>query len=698
MGVNESDLLGRWEGPAGGLPPWDQVTPCKLESAYVRAIELKRAEIEAIASRTDAPTFDNTIAALEDAGRPLNRVQVLLTTHAQTMATGEMAAAVRKLTPLAAQLEDEIAHNQRIFVRIRAVYHQRASSGLTAEQLRLVEVVHARALERGASLGESARARLAQINVSYAELFARFQQNLLVDEQQVCWIENETELRGLSASLRAQLARAAGELGRRGSWAVRNMRALVWPLLEQSEDRALRERVWRMWMTRGDHPGEHDNKPLVAQILALRGEKARIFGAPSFAHHAITNRMVSSPQAALALLESTWRRVLDATRTQIAAYQAVADEEGAEFELAPWDRLHYAQKHRRTRLNFDLDEIRPYLSLDNVLQALFWSAQRLYGVTFREITASVSRIDPRVRVFEMARAAETAGVLYFDLFARAGKGHGSYQAQWRSYENFRAPLVPISCIFSNLPAAPPAEPTLLPWEYANVLFHEFGHALHMLENRTSYPSLGSMNVAWDFVELPSLLHERWLADRELLDRFARHHQTGARLPAHLLDGLEKARQYERIFSVDLGYLGSAIVDMKLHLLADGRAADAFDVAALERDILAELEMPAVWDLTMRIPHSWHAMSSHYAASLYVYLWADVMAADAAEAFLTTANGLYDQDTARRWLDTVLSVGTRVPAEMAFRAFRGRDPDPEALFRRFGLHQNLTAMPAVKVLP
>jgi peptidyl-dipeptidase Dcp len=681
-------LLAPWPTPhprlahLGGLPPWRDVNPAALEEAHRIAIERKRADVRAIATNGELPSFANTIEALEDAGRELRRVRTLLNVWSQTMAVGDMPAVTQRLAPLASALEDEIAHDPALFARIEAVHGRRGALG--EQQRRLVELVHERFLRRGAGLQPQARERLAQIHARLALLFAQFIRNLQVDEREVVWVEHEADLAGASELLRRQLRQAATELGRPEAWAVRNMRALVWPLLTQCANRALRERVWRMWTSRGDHAGEHDNKPVVAETLALRGEKARLLGYPSYAHFATAPRMARTPQAALTMLERTWAPVLARTKEQIAAFQAVADAEGADFELRPWDRLYYAQRYRQARFGFDTEALHPYLKLDAMLQAMCWSAGRLHDLTFEDITPLVPRIDDTVQVFEVRRGGAPLGVLYVDLFARPGKGHGSYQQEWRSAETFRGRVLPISCITSNLPRPAAGEPTLLAWEYANVFFHEFGHALHMLANATAYPSLGPMHVAWDFVELPSLLNERWLAERELLERFARHHVTREPVPPSLLDALQAALQFDRIFSVNLDYLGGALSEMKLHLLADGTPGRVFDVVKLEDELLASLGMPAAWDLVMRIPHSHHAMTEAYAAGLYVYLWADVMAADAAEAFEQAPGGWYDAEVARRWRENILSVGTSVPADEAYRRFRGRDPDPDALMRRFGL--------------
>lgn len=675
-------LLEPWSGPCGGLPPFDKVTPPALEAAFRAAIDLKRTELRAITDTPQPATFANTIEALEDSGRALARLQTLLTVYAQTMATGAMPAVHQRLAPLASVLDDEFAQDGKLFGRVDAVFRNRC--GLDATQRRLVELIHDRLLRRGAALLPPARARLAQINARYAELFARFATNLQADEKQVVWIETEAELAELPDNLRKTMRQAAVELGRPDAWAVRNMRAMVWPLLTQSTCRELREQAWRLWTNRGDNPGEHDNNPVIREILALRGEKARLLGYASFAHLATADRMARTPEAALAMMERTWGPVLEVSKQQIAQYQAIADAEGAGITLAPWDRLHYAEKFRQARFGFDNEALRPYLCLDAMLQAMFWAAGRLYGISFHELPADVPRLDDTVRAYELRREGEAAGVLYIDLFARPGKGHGSYQMQWRSAESFRGRVLPISCITSNLPKPEPAEPTLLAWEYANVFFHEFGHALHMLDNGTAYPSLGSMHVAWDFVELPSLLNERWFSEPELLARFARHYQTGEALTQTMQGALHAALKHDRVFSVNLDYLAGAITDMRMHLLADGNSGRELDPVTIEHQTLAELGMPAAWDLVMRMPHCWHSWSEHYAAGMYVYIWAEVMAADAAEAFAQAPGGWYDRDTARRWHDTVLSVGTGVPADDAFRNFRGRDPDPDALMRRFGL--------------
>jgi peptidyl-dipeptidase Dcp len=667
----------------GGLPPYDHATPAAFEQALPVAIERKRRAVRAIADNAEASTFENTVAALEDCGRGLRELQALYTAVASTASVGEMPSVAQRLAPLVPALEVEIAHDPTLFARIDAVWRARHASGLDTEQIRLVEVVRERMVHAGAALAPGAKTRLKSINARLAVLSSRFNQNMIAEQAaQAVWLESEDDLAGLSESQRQGAAAAAKALGREGAWAIPSQRPAVWPFLIHSTRRDLRERVWRMWNDRCDNDGPHDNKPVIAEILRLRGERARLLGHASHAHWVLALRMARTPETAMAVMRRTWDAVLTATRRQIAEYQSIADAEGAGLRLAPWDRLHYAEKLRRQRFDLDGELVKQYLPLERMLDAMFWAAQRVHGLSFEE-RHDAPRLHPSIRVFEVRRGDEPVGVLYVDLFHRPGKAHGSHQHQMRSAESFRGRVLPISNMVSGLPPPAQGEPVLLPWEYANVLFHEFGHSLHMLLNCARYPSLGSLQVAWDLVELPSLLNEYWLRDHELLARFARHHASGEPMPPGLIERLEAGLRYDRIFSVNLDYLGGAIVDMKLHLMADGSGRE-IDAVAVERETLAELGMPEAWDLIMRVTSSFHGFVGGYDAGLYSYLWSDLMAADAAEAFRESPGGLYDVKTAQAWRDTVLTVGHTVPADEAYRRFRGRDPDPDALMRRFGL--------------
>ncbi|MFN9108275.1 MAG: M3 family metallopeptidase [Betaproteobacteria bacterium] len=676
-------LLAPWPGPCGGLPPFEHATPEALAQALPLAVEAKRRAVRNIADNPEPPAFDNTVAALEDSARSLRDLHAVFAAVSTTAQVGAMPEVAQRLAALVPALELELAHDGALFSRIDAVWQTRESSGLDAQQIRLVEVLRARMVRAGAALGGADQARLQAIDARLATLSARFNQNLLAEQEtQVVWLAAESDLDGLPPARREAAAAAARARGRAGAWAILNQRPAVWPFLTHARRRDLRETVWRMWSSRGSHPGAHDNRPLIAEILRLRGERARLLGSPSHAHWVLADRMAGTPETALAMLMRAWDAALAATRRQIADYQAIADAEGADFALAPWDRLHYAEKLRQQRFAVDGEQISRYLSADRMLEAMFWAAGRLHGLGFSELTG-VPVLHPSVRVFEVRRDAEAIGVLYVDLYQRPGKMHGSHQHRLRAAERFRGRVLPIASIVSGVPVPPAGTPALLPWEYANVLFHEFGHALHMLLDGARYPSLGSLNVAWDMVELPSLLNEYWLRDRELLHRFARHHETGAPMPQALIERLEAALAYDRIFSVNLDYLGAAIVDIKLHLLADG-SGGPIDALAVEQRTLQELGMPACWDLVLGVTHSVHSFAGSYDAGLYAYLWSDAMAAEVATRFANAPGGLYDRETAQAWREQILAVGHQRPARDAFRALLGHDPDLGALLRRFAL--------------
>ena len=687
LSLQAQALLAPWAGPHGGLPPLAPCNPVAIEEALLAALAMKRAEVEAIAANTAPPSFENTAEALEDCGRPLARVLCVYRVHVGSLSLGDMPAVAQRMAPLLAAQEDELAHDERLYARLDSVWRSRDLAGLHPEQQRLLQVLLARMQRRGAALAPAAKARVAQIQARLAQLSARYDQNLIQEsDTQAVFMADAADLDGLPQAARQAAAAAAAAKGRPGQWAIPNARGAVWPFLQLATRRDLREQVWRMWTTRGDNTGAFDNKPLAAEILSLRGERARLMGAPTYAHFALADRMVRTPQAAMALLQRTWHSVRPAAQAQLADYQALADKDaggtGAGAQLAPWDRQFYAERLRRERFGLDGDAVKAHLPLDAVLQAMFWAAGRVHGLNFKPVD-DAPLIHPSVHVYEVSRGMETVGVLYFDLFHRAGKSHGSYQTQYREAEHFRGHVLPISAICSTFQAPPEGQPALLPWEYANVFFHEFGHALHMLHCTSAYASLGSQHVAWDFVELPALINERWLRDRELLARFARHHVTGDPMPDELIDRIEQGLKYDRIFSLNPDYLLPAIVDLRLHLLAEG-SGQPIDAVQVENDTQAELGMPDAWDVIMRVTHNIHIFSGGYAAGLYAYLWADVMAADAVRTFEKSPGGLYDAATSKAWIDKVLSVGHRVPADVAFWKFAGHDPDPAPLQQRFGL--------------
>ncbi|MEM9533073.1 MAG: M3 family metallopeptidase, partial [Pseudomonadota bacterium] len=628
------------------------------------------------------PTFANTVEALDRAGVALSRIQALQNIFLSTAADEAWGKVAGQTAPMAAALNSEIAHNAKLFERIEAVYQRLPASVPDEQAQRLVNVIRDRMLQQGAALSDQDKARLRALNAELATLRTTFARNANQDEAKlVVFVDSVDRLAGLPEPQVAAAKSAAEARDRPEAWAIPISRPSVWPLLTHGSDRDLREEVWRLWATRGGNDGELDNRPVTQQILKLRGEKAQLLGHRSFAHYQTSTRMAGTPETALTLMMSAWDRLLPVTQKDIENLTEIARSEGATFELAPWDRLYYAEKYRQQTFDLNARDVEPYLTMDNVLGAMLYTAEEVYGFSFRELD-DVPVVAPEIKVFEVSRAGEVSGVIYMDLYARPGKGPASWASQYRSASDLAGRSLPLVALHSAAQTPAGGGPALLPWERANVIFHEFGHTLQTLSNAAEYPSLGSLHAPWDFIEVPALLHERWLIDGGLLEKFARHHETGEPMPADLIARLKRSLNYDRVFSATLNFLGTAIVDMRLHLLADGRD---IDVVATEQSVLKELNIPAAVDLILYSPHAFHTFATEqYPAAVYTYLWSDVIAADIGEVFLDSPGGLYDKDLALTYRTQILDPGNAVDVADAVRAFLGRDPDPDALLKRFGL--------------
>jgi peptidyl-dipeptidase Dcp len=583
------------------------------------------------------------------------------------------------MAPKLAACADRIVQNSRLFARIDAVYRSPEFAALAPMEQRLVWVVHHRFVQAGATLEAAPKARVAAINRRLAVLYANFSQNLLADEAgNTLYLDSDVALAGLPPALRDSAAAAAAERGRPGCWAVSNTRSSVEPFLTYADRRDLRERVWRTFYGRGDGGGIHDNKKIIAEILALRAERALALGHPTHAHWRLEDSMAKTPENALALMLRVWRPAVARVREEVADMQRIADAEGAALKIAPWDYRYYAEKVRRARFDLDMNEVKQYLQLERLREGMFWVAGRIYGLAFTAVS-SLSGAHPDVRVWEVRdRAGRFAGLWYFDPYARTGKHSGAWESEYRVQESLDGPVAPLVSNNTNFVRADGASPVLISWDDAVTLFHEFGHALHALNSKVPYPTLAGTNVVRDFVELPSQLNENWLPTDEVLERFALHAVTGEPLPARLAARLKAAATFNQGFAT-VEYLAAALLDMRLHLCAVPPA----DPAAFERETLAELGMPDEIPMRHRTPQFAHIFASDaYSAGYYAYLWAQVLDRDAFEAFLE-AGGAYDAAVAARLHDTIVSVGNSVDPAEAYRKFRGRDPQIGALLRSRG---------------
>jgi peptidyl-dipeptidase Dcp len=677
--VSSNPLLAPWSGPYSGVPPFDRIEVAHFKPALEAAMAENLAEVDRIARDPAPPTFENTIAALERSGRTLARVSTAYGIWSSTMNSPDFQTVEREMNPRLAAFSDQITQNAPLFRRIEAVYNSPEKSKLTPEQQRLTWWYWNNFVRAGARLDAAAKARLSAINQELATLFTQFSQNVLADEtNQFVVIENEADLAGLPQSVRDAAAAAAKSKGLEGKWVITNTRSSVDPFLTYSDRRALREKAWRMFTTRGDLGNANDNNALIPRILALRAERARLLGYPTHAHWRVENSMAKTPERAMQLLEAVWKPAVARVREEVADMQAVADREGAGITIEPWDYRYYAEKVRKAKYDLDQNEVKEYMQLEKLREAMFWASGELFNFKFTPIS-NVPVYHPDVRVWEVTdrTSGQHVGLWYFDPYARPGKRSGAWMNTYRDQERFDRPVTTIVSNNSNFVKGNPGEPVLISWDDAETLFHEFGHALHGLNSNVNYPSLAGTAVARDYVEFPSQLLEHWLSTPEVLQKFALHYKTGEPIPQRLVDRLRAADNFNEGFDT-VEYLASAIVDMRMHLAGDQK----IDPREFERRVLTEIGMPREIVMRHRAPHFLHIFSSDsYSAGYYSYLWADVLTADAAEAF-TEGRGFYDPDVARR-LRQLLAAGNTVDPAEAYRQFRGRDPRIEALMRKRG---------------
>ena len=677
----DNPLLAPWSGPHGGVPPFDKIKVEQFEPAFEAAMAEQLAEIDAITAQTAPPDFANTLAALERAGRSMQRVSSVYGVWGSTLATPEFQAVERTMSPKLAAFRDKVTQNEKLFARVAAVYESRDAAGLTPEQKRLAWFVHNNFVRAGARLDAPSKARLSEINQRLAALYTQFGQNVLADEtDHLTLLESESDLAGLSESLRAAAAATAAERGHAGKWAIANTRSSMEPFLTFSTRRDLREKVWRTYYGRGDNGDAHDNNATITEILALRAERAKLLGYATHAHWRTENAMAKTPERAMQLLEAVWPPAVARVREEVAGMQALADAEGAKITIEPWDYRFYSEKVRKAKYDLDTDAVKPYLQLEKLREAMFWVAGELFGFAFAPVDG-LPLAHPDVRVWEVTRrdGGGHVGLWYFDPYARPGKRSGAWMNAYRVQERFDAEVTTIVSNNSNFVKGKAGEPILISWDDAETLFHEFGHALHGLSSNVSYPSLAGTAVARDYVEFPSQLLEHWLSTPQVLDRFALHVESGKPIPRELVEKIERASNFNQGFGTT-EYLASALVDMKLHLAG----ATKIDPDAFERETLAALGMPREIVMRHRTPQFTHVFSGDgYSAAYYSYLWADTLTADAAEAFEQAPGGLYDRATAKKLVEHVFSVGNTIDPADGYRAFRGRDAGIDALMRDRG---------------
>ena len=679
--MSSNPLLDTWATPYG-LPPFSLVRAEHFLPGFAEALSSHRSEIDALAAATDAPTFANTLVPFDRSGRLLARIRELFFNLAAAETSPDLQKVELQIAPKLAEHNSAIYMNAALFARISALHAQADSLALSHEQRRLLDRVHLDFVRAGVNLSDASKTRYAQVVARLAELTTQFSQNVLADEASYqLLLKNEADLVGLPAFLRDAAKEAAVARGIKDAHAITLSRSLLMPFLTFSERRDLREQALMAWRARGEHEGGSDNRPIAVEILKLRLEQANLHGYKTFADYALVDRMAGQPSAVLDLLGRVWEPAKKRAAAELDAIKATALATGNTHAIEHWDWRFYAEKVRQTRYQLDDAETKPYFELNAMIGAMFDCAGKLFGLSFDE-KIGVPMYHPDVRTFEVKNASGAlVGIFLSDNFARASKSGGAWMSAYRWQSRMGdAEVLPIIANHNNFAKAPAGEPTLLSLDDVRTLFHEFGHGLHGLLSKVTFERLSGTNVLQDYVELPSQLFEHWALESVVLDRHAKHYKTGAPIPLNLRERIEAARLFNKGYET-VQYTSSALVDMAAHALTD---YEGFDVVAFEKAELARLGMPAAIPMMHRLTHFRHLFAGDsYAAGYYVYMWAEVLDADAFDAFVE-AGDPFDAVTAERLHRYVYSAGNSIEPRDGYAAFRGRAAKVEPMLRKKGL--------------
>lgn len=676
----ENILLQEWEGPYGGVPAFDQLKVTDVKEAMLQGMEMKLQDIEAIANNTDAPTFENTMEEMERSGAALERAFSYYGILSGNMSSPEFRAIQTELAPLFSEHESKITQNEKLFKRIKAVYDASQENPLPADQQRVVDLTYTSFTMNGAELNAEKKTSYAAISKELSSLYTKFSNNVLHDEENYVTYLTEEQLGGLSEGFIKSAGRIATDKGQEGKYAITNSRSSMDPFLTYSTERELRKIVWTNYYSRGDNGDAYDNNELIAEILRLRKEKAATLGYKNYADWRLQDRMAKTPENAIGLMEAVWPAAIARVGEEVADMQAVVDANGENMTIEPWDYRFYAEKVRKVKYDLNSDEVKQYLQLDKLTEAMHYVAGRLFNYKFTPVPAeSVPVYQADVKVWEVTDliTGSNIGLWYLDPYAREGKRSGAWANTLRSHTTFDGKKNVLATNNSNFVKPAPGEALLVSWDDATTFFHEFGHALHFFSSNVKYPTLNS--GVRDYTEFQSQLLERWLSTDEVINTYLVHNETGEPIPSELVAKIKNAATFNQGFSTT-EYLASAIMDMKLHL-AD---PENINIDQFERETLAELNMPKELPMRHRTPHFGHVFSGEgYATAYYGYMWADVLTADAAEAFAEAPGGFYDEEMAAKLVEYLFAPRNSMDPAEAYKLFRGRDAKIEALMRDRG---------------
>ncbi|WP_179019319.1 M3 family metallopeptidase [Winogradskyella forsetii] len=678
--MSDNLLIQEWTGPYEGVPAFDKISVEAIKPAMEEAMKLNLAEIEEIANNPEPPTFENTIVALESAGKALDRVSAYYGVMGSNVSSPEFRDVQAELAPKLSDFRSQISQNEKLFQRIKAVYEASQKTPLEPQAQRVVDLTYKRFEMNGANLNAEKKKRYAEINKELSTLYTDFANNVLHDEENYITYLNEDQLGGLSDGFIKSAAKIATDKGQQGKYAITNTRSSMDPFLTYSTNRELRKQVWENYYSRGDNADDYDNNEIIAEILRLRKERVGLMGYDNYAEWRLQDRMAKTPENAMDLMMAVWPAAKQRVKEEVADMQTVANELGDNITIEPWDYRYYAEKVRKKKYDLDSDEVKQYLQLDKLTEAMFYVAGELFNYKFTPVEeGSVPVFHDDVKVWEVTDkdSGKHIGLWYLDPYARQGKRSGAWATTYRSSDSFEGEKNVLASNNSNFVKPAPGEAVLISWDDATTFFHEFGHALHFFSADVKYPTLNG--GVRDYTEFQSQLLERWLSTDKVINQYLVHYKTGEPIPKSLVEKIKKASTFNQGFGTT-EYLASALIDMKLHL-ADPKD---IDIDKFERETLDELGMPKELPMRHRTPHFGHVFSGEgYATAYYGYMWADVLTSDASEAFREAKGGFYDKEVAEKLVKYLFAPRNAMDPAEAYRKFRGRDAKIEALMKDRG---------------
>ena len=685
-------MMNQWSDKSsefGGVPAFDKISPELVKEAMLKGMEMSLEDVDKIANNLDAPTFKNTIEEMERSGKFLDDVYPYYGILSSNISSPEFRKIQRELAPKLSEYSSLISQNEKLFKRVSTIYEASKTNPLENDQQRVLSLMYKSFAMNGAALDKDKKKRHAEINIELSKLYNDFSNNVLHDEENYVTYLEESQLDGLSDGFIKSAKKIAQDKGFEDKFAITNTRSSIDPFLTYSTNRAVREVVWKNYYSRGDNGDEFDNNQIIAEILRLRKERVGLLGHENYAQWRLQDRMAKKPENAMALMEAVWPAAIARVDEEVADMQKVADELiNPKITIDPWDYRFYAEKVRKIKYDLDSDEVKQYLQLDKLTDAMFYVAGELFNFKFKALEKGkipVFHEDVNVWEVEDKSSGKHIGLWYLDPYARQGKRSGAWATTYRSHTTMDGKTNVLASNNSNFIKPAPGEALLVSWDDATTFFHEFGHALHFFSSNVKYPTLNG--GVRDYTEFQSQLLERWLSTDRVINQFLVHNQTGEPMPKELVHKIKKASKFNQGFDTT-EYLASAIMDMKFHL------ADPIniDVNKFEKETLADLKMPSELPMRHRTPHFGHVFSGEgYATAYYGYMWADVLTADASEAFAEAPGGFYDKDVAKKLVDYLFSPRNSIDPAEAYRLFRGRDAKIEALMRDRGFpQQNLNS--------